>query len=600
MDHERSTDHKLSTAYALATANVLPLRVYRLRGTQVEMGRQFGQLAATDGGFQAAIDLYAERPTMAATMIAAGMPHRQRRTVERIVDTVFARQRRRLHRIRTGHFADYAQRTAAGFAELGLPADRVSATFVMEALQNMVGVVGRTSMFTKPLQVAAVPMCSAVAVWGAATSDEALRHARNFDFPGGSIWDRAPAVVFCDPDDGLRYGFVTTRGLDAPGITCFNEAGLTLSVHTRFHREVGWSGPSVIDLGHEIIRTCDTLDSAIETGRRLGATSTWGLLISSASQNRAAVLETTAKRTAVTLSDSADTHLTCTNRYLSSELRPGEVVASPDFATDSDDRQCQLERFVEDHRGSIDSAALQEVLGDLGAIDQTDLSDDIVRLCGHSVVAHHSVASIVSNPQARSIDVSVGATPTGFGPYATVPWSWDGPVGVVGVVDDEQIGIGPIRGRDHRGRPLALDERAVSYEIAEVVQRHLGGATPSTTRAAIESLCARVPNEPNLRRFAAQLALMCGDPGRAVTHVDHALTLEGTPGARAKLLLARSRAHHSLGDPVAAATDRDEVIALGRDSAPFEFAAAQREQAKALSASALRKLSIDILHLDAR
>ena len=81
-------------------------------------------------------------------------------------------------------------------------------------------------------------MCSSLAVWGDATVDGELRHARNFDFPGATMWDTAPAVVFCEPTDGLRYGFVTTRGVDAPGITCFNEAGLTLTVHTRFHRDV--------------------------------------------------------------------------------------------------------------------------------------------------------------------------------------------------------------------------------------------------------------------------------------------------------------------------------------------------------------------------
>ena len=39
-----------------------------------------------------------------------------------------------------------------------------------------------------------------------------LKHARNFDFPGIGVWDQAPEVVLCDPDEGVRYGFVTSRG----------------------------------------------------------------------------------------------------------------------------------------------------------------------------------------------------------------------------------------------------------------------------------------------------------------------------------------------------------------------------------------------------
>ena len=78
-----------------------------------------------------------------------------------------------------------------------------------------------------------------------------MLHARNFDFPGVGLWDSGPVVVFCTPEKGLRYGFITTRGADAVGVSAFNEAGLTLTMHTRFHSEVVLKGTGVLDLGHE-------------------------------------------------------------------------------------------------------------------------------------------------------------------------------------------------------------------------------------------------------------------------------------------------------------------------------------------------------------
>jgi hypothetical protein len=56
---------------------------------------------------------------------------------------------------------------------------------------------------------AATPACSTVVVWGAASSDGALRHARNFDFPGNGVWDAAPTLVLCAPTGGQRYGSVS-------------------------------------------------------------------------------------------------------------------------------------------------------------------------------------------------------------------------------------------------------------------------------------------------------------------------------------------------------------------------------------------------------
>lgn len=575
---------------------VQPLRVYRLAGTQREMGRQFGELAAADGGWHAALDLYANRPTMAATMVAAGMPHRFRPIVERVADALLAPQRRRLQSIRSKQFPEYTERTRETFRAMGYDDKAIDATFVMEVLQNLIGLASRTGMFTRELEAAAIASCSSVAVWGSATVDGKLRHARNFDFPGGSIWDRAPLVVFCTPDRGQRYGYVSARGLDAPGITCFNEAGLTFTVHTRFHREVGYSGPSVIDLGHELIRTCTTLDEVAAAARRLGATSTWGLICSSAAERSAILVETTAKRVEVIESEADDDHLTCTNSYLHPAFQNGETPPGPDFRIDSLDRRCQLEAFVEKNRGAIDTESLQWLLGDYGGVDIVDLTPDVQRVDGTSVVAIDTVASIVSIPDERRIDVSVGPCPTGFGPYASVAWNWDGPVGAA----DDEVEIGPQRGRSHRGEPLSDSERAVSHRIAEIAHRHLEKAPPRVSLAALANLIDELPNEPSLRRIVGQLSILVGEPAAALAHLDHALTLEGTPGLREKLLLARSRAHSLLGDETAAQADRDEVLRSDPTHAPLEYAAARRESTKPPTRRALRNMAIDLLHLDAR
>ena len=579
---------------AVSGGALAPL-VVRLRGSQAEMGRQFGALMAEHGGFGPATQLYAGPPTMAARIIASGLPYRLRPAVERAADALLGRQRARLNARRRRAFPEYVARTETAFAELGIDVDKASAVFVMDVLQNAIGLVSRTGMFGAHTAGAAVPACSSLAVWGEATVDGELRHARNFDFPGASIWDLAPVVVFCEPTNGLRYGFVTTRGLDAPGITCFNEAGLTLTVHTRFHRDVNYSGTSVIDLGHEVIRTASSIGDAIATTRRLGAASTWGLLVSSASEQRAVVIETTGRAVEVIEPAAGTHHQSCTNRYLSEVLQRDEVTTSTAFAVDSDSRFAQLEAFVAKATGGIDGDDLEELLGDYDAPGIVDRRPGVTRLSGNSVVSPISVASIVAEPATRSIRVSVGLAPSGFGPYMKVPWSWDGPVGIV----DEAFEVGPTRGRSHHGTALTETERAVARTFSRVTQEFVDGTAPHLIRAEFEELTHRVPDEPGFHTMAAFMAIIDGEMRAALSHLDHALELESTPHPRARLLLFRSRVLEVEGDSSGARQARDELLAMSDPLTQHERDAAAAEAIGPMRRSKLRRLTLDLFNLDA-
>ena len=568
--------------------------VLRLRGSQRDMGAQLGELSARHGGYEAANSLYTGPPTMAARIIAAGLPHRARAGVESVADALLSCQRRRLDDRRRRQFPELSARTRSGFDAMGIPADKASAVFVMDVLQNAIGLVSRTGMFDHH-EFVAVPSCSSLAVWGDATSTGELLHARNFDFPGASIWDLGPTVVFCEPTDGLRYGFVTTRGVDAPGITCFNEAGLTLTVHTRFHRDVNYHGPSVIDLGHELIRTSRTLGDAASRARELGAASTWGLLVSSAEEGRAVVIETTGRAVQVVEPAAGASHLSCTNRYLSPALRSGEVTTSAAFVIDSDSRFAQLEAFVAKEGGGIGADALEELLGDHAAPGLVDRTSDVTRLTGPSVVSPITVASIVAEPAAAAIRVSVGRAPAGYGPYLRVPWSWDGPVGEV----ELDTAPGPVRGRSHRGDALTPDERETSQRYSALTQQFVDRAEPHDVRAALADLTHRVPSEPGFHALAAFLAIIDDQLDTALDHLDRGLELESTPHPRARLLLYRSRVLSLVGRDTDAAADRAELAAMTDPLTEHERSAAAAESRHPMSRRKLRLISPDFFNLDA-
>jgi hypothetical protein len=577
------TDRELATR---------PLLRLRLRGTQAEMGAQQGALLRRVGGYEQTAAFY---PLMAARMLTMGVPHGLRAPSERAAQAVLNLVAGAMHRKRQLRFPEYTARTEAMLEAGGVGAHMAKALLVMEVLQNTVGLLGRAGALPSArLSLASLPACSSLAVWGESSGGGELRHARNFDFPGAGVWDLAPVVAFCEPDEGLRYGFVTTRGADVPGITAFNEAGLTLTVHTRFHREVRFDRAPVFDLGHEIVRRARTLGEAVDIAKKVGAASTWGILISSASERSACVVETTADQVAVTEPGAGASHLACTNHYFSRTLRKGSLSPSHALTVNSHARLARLEQRVAERAHGLGAEELELTLANLSSPDARDGTPDVVRLAGDCVVSPVTVKSIVAEPEQGQMRVSVGQAPTAFGPYQVVPWSWDGEVAADELAAPD---VAP-RAHDQHGQALSARHRRAVHAFADIARMHFEDRDPREVRAALERLVQEVPNEPHFRTLAAYCALSARDLETALVHLDAALVLEHGAWRRGRLLLFKVRVLKALARD--AEPTREELLALRVPETIEERDFARRERTQPLSKARLCKVVADFHLVDGR
>ncbi|HLT34905.1 MAG TPA: carcinine hydrolase/isopenicillin-N N-acyltransferase family protein, partial [Enhygromyxa sp.] len=392
-------------------------------------------------------------------------------------------------------------------------------------------------------------------------------------------------VVLCDPDQGLRYGFVTTRGADVPGVTAFNEAGLSLTAHTRFHRDFNFDGVSVIDFGHELVRRCRTLAEVRELAGRMRTASTWGFLVSSASERRAMIIETSGEAVRFVEPRPGASHLAQTNRYLDPELARGEVTSSVSFVIDSDARYHRVDTAVERLGGKLDREDLERLLGDTGDPGAPDpVADD--RLAGNCVVSAMTVKSVVFEPEASRLRMSVGAAPTGLGPWIDVAHAWDGPV------ERTELPVPSDPQGDHRA--LAM------RRYVAATRAHLDGASPWRVRALLEEAVAAVPSEPNYRFLAAIFAIVTDDLGSAAEHLERALEREHGSYRRALLLLWHARVLAASGRRQ---TARESWRALQQVAdadgvAPLRAAGAA-ESRRPLSRLRLRTVVPDVFLIDA-
>lgn len=555
-----------TTPRQAAPAAEPPLLVVQLAGTQAEMGAQHGRLLARLGGHTGALGFY---PTLAERMLFGTLGPRGAAWAARAFVPFKAAALAALEHARP---REYRARSEAFLEAAGWPARDARYLTVMDLFQNLVGLAGRAGVGP----FAGVPACSTLVAWGGASRDGALRHARNFDFPGIGLWDRAPVVVFCDPDRGLRYGFVTTRGADTPGVTAWNEAGLVLTAHTRFHRDVAFSGAAVVDLGHDIVRRAETLADASRIARERRVASTWGLCVSSARERRAVVIETSAARVEVVEPPPGAEHLACANRYRHPAMQRGELASSPAWAAHSDARERRLAERVA--AGPLDAAALEEVLADA----RDPEAPARPRGSGGLLLQACTVQSVVIEPEARAVRLSVGAAPTSLGPFVRVPWRWGGPA--VELPRAARVAVTAAE------RALACFVEAARLMTAT----HDHGAA----LAALERAVALEPDDPSYRLLAGGLALRLGRFAAARAHLEHGLVHEASPFRRGQLLLWAARAADVSGAPGRAGRLRAELAAETDPRLAPLLRVARRDARRPFSRARARRVAVHLLLAD--
>jgi hypothetical protein len=522
-----------------ATPGPRPLWVARLAGPQAALGQQHGALAGPD--VRATIAFHRGLP---ARLLVDDLPGTAGAVARAAFGVLTAAWQRRLVQARP---AELRARTAAYLAAIGARPQDEASLAAMDTLQNCVALAARLGVPPFPstlgalararaqaMAAAAVPACSTLIAWGAATVDGELAFARNFDFPAVGVWDATPGFVVCAPDGGQRYGFFTARGADSAVVTVVNEAGLVIAPHTRWHRDVTWRGAMIVDLVHELARKAETLADAIALAKASPASSSWGLAIGSARERRAIAIELAGRHVEVVRPAAGATSLVTTNHYQSARMQVGEVAASPAWRLHSERRAARLAALCAEgeRRGGSTPEDLVRYLG-----DRQEASTPGRRHQGGILAQGCNVHAAVVVPAHRRAWVGVDAAPTCEGAWAEVAWSWDGPRGAWSL-GGAKAGDGADAGGGFTVTPrptLAAAHDPAARHLRAAMVAHEHDHDPEAAAAAIERAVAAAPEDPSLRLTAAWLWLAAGQPGPALGHVDAGLEREGEPYRRGQL-----------------------------------------------------------------
>ena len=558
-----------------------PLSVVHLKGTQAEMGHQYGLLVKEHGRMvdseEALMGLHLRLLKDANHRTLAG------RATGLLFHALCNYGTWRMSRNRP---QAYRERNRTMFQAAGYAPEELRHMVGMDIFQNVVGLAGRYHI--KPLanfsNRAVHACCSSIATWGEASTDGALRHARNFDFPAIGVWEERPTLVYCDPDEGLRYGYIGSFGVDVPGTTGFNEAGLTVAAHTRFHRDVRFDGAAIMDVCHDIIRRAETLADAVAIANERPVGSTWGILVASASEGRAAVIETTGQQVCVIHAGPKDHRVTCTNLHRHADLVDGQVIPFPAWTEHADNRERRLRQVAD--QGPLGAEELMDLLG-----DNIDPDACEVKRTGGGILAQAmSVTSVVYEPEAASMLLSLGDTPTGWGPYVRLDWDWDQPVGLSEPTD----------------LPIARERRELSgaqasaYSFWRDVSRvEADTRDEHTILNLLHQAIASDPNTASYRLLAGIILLRQGDWSAALSEFKTGKDLPQSNFRRGQFLLWGSRALAVLERHEEAQAWRDTLL---QTKGPHLFALhelAEADARKPVPARALRTVVYNVDLIDA-
>lgn len=240
--------------------------------------------------------------------------------------------------------------------------------------------------------------CSSFASWGENSADSSLIIGRNFDFYMGDKFAANKLVSFYEPEEGYKFASVGWPGMIGV-LSGMNETGLTVTINAAKSTMPTASATPISILTREILQYASTIDEAYAITLKRKTFVSESILIGSARDGRAAIIEKSPEQTA--LFNGSGSQIICTNHYQSEAFSHDERNLENIATSDSPYRFARLEELLEENK-PINPVKAATILRNQKGLNDADLGMGN-EMAINQLIAHHSV---IFQPEKRIMYVS--------------------------------------------------------------------------------------------------------------------------------------------------------------------------------------------------
>lgn len=228
--------------------------------------------------------------------------------------------------------------------------------------------------------------CTSFAVWNSDAEDSVLTIGRNFDFYVGDDFAKDKIVCFYNPDSGHKFMTITWAGFTG-GVSGMNMEGLTVTINAAKSQPPLASATPISLVAREILQYASTIDDAFAIAKKRQTFVSESILIGSAKDNRAALIEKSPAKTV--LFKPEGNRLICTNHFQSPDFASDELNQKQIKESASAYRYKRMEELLNESP-EMDVQEAADILRDRSGLGDSDIGMGNEKAV-NQLLAHHSV-----------------------------------------------------------------------------------------------------------------------------------------------------------------------------------------------------------------